>query len=187
MKNKKIIIISAVTIMIISAGLLYFYQYRSNEKAKKDEMNNEIELVESEIEDETNQNELKDGTLGILKIEKINMKGLVKEGSTSDILQNYIGHIENTPKYDGNICLAAHNRGNTYSYFAKLNQLSEGDEIKYQTIFGESYFSVNQIKEINENDWSMLEDSDENKLTLITCIKNKSSSRLCVQATRKDI
>ena len=187
MSKKKIsILISSIILIATIIAVCHFEnQQIIYEEAKKNEMENEIELAEQSIENNTDKEELQDGILGVLEIKKINMKGLVKEGSDSEVLKNYVGHIENTPKYDGNICLAAHNRGNLYSYFAKLNQLNIGDEIKYKTIFEENYFTIDRIEEIDESDWSMLQDTDEDKITLITCIKNKKEKRLCVQASKK--
>ena len=46
---------------------------------------------------------------------------------------------------------------------------------------------MNQKKDILETDWSMLQETKENKLTLITCIKNRVNQRLCVQAVESDI
>ena len=42
------------------------------------------------------------------------------------------------------------------------------------------------IKVINETDWSLLESTDDNRLTLITCVKGQSSKRLCVQAIESE-
>ena len=125
--------------------------------------------------------------IGSLKIEKINLNGTVKEGSTNEILRDYIGHIEETAKYDGNVGLAAHNRGNKYSYFARINELEPGDEIVYTTKYGERKYIVDTKKEILETDWSNLEGTSDNRLTLITCIKNKVNQRLCVQAVQENI
>ena len=125
---------------------------------------------------------LNDDVLGILTIEKIGLKAIVKEGSTKDILVDYIGHISETSKYDGNIGLAAHNRLNNYSYFARINELGQGDIITYKTKFGTKDYKVNNLKVIYETDWKPLEEDGTNKLTLITCIADKRNQRLCVQA-----
>ena len=55
-------------------------------------------------------------------MKKYGLKAEVKEGSSNEILNEYIGHIENTSTYDGNVGLAGHNRGNKNSYFARLNE-----------------------------------------------------------------
>lgn len=76
-----------------------------------------------------------------------------------------------------------HNRGNEYSYFARLNELDKGDIITYKTKFYTRQYKVDNIQVIYETDWSLLESTEENKLTMITCISNKRNQRLCVQAT----
>ena len=116
-------------------------------------------------------------------MKKYGLKAEVKEGSSNEILNEYIGHIENTSTYDGNVGLAGHNRGNKNSYFARLNELENGDIITYQTNFFTRKYKVDNIQTILETDWNLLKETDQNKLTLITCIANKKLQRLCVQAT----
>ena len=102
---------------------------------------------------------------------------------SNEVLKDYIGHIENTSTYDGNVGLASHNRGNKNSYFARINELEKGDIITYKTNFFTRKYKVDNIQTILEKDWSLLKETDQNKLTLITCIANKKVQRLCVQAT----
>ena len=73
------------------------------------------------------------------------------------------------------------------SYFARINELEPGDEIIYTTKYGERKYIVDTKKEILETDWSNLEGTSDNRLTLITCIKNKVNQRLCVQAVQENI
>ena len=40
---------------------------------------------------------------------------------------DYVGHFENTEEWDGNVGLAAHNRGYPINYFANLKELKIGD------------------------------------------------------------
>lgn len=80
--------------------------------------------------------------------------------------------------------MLGHNKGNKYSYFARINELEEGDIITYKTKFYERQYKVDNIKVIFEDDWSMLQNTEENKITMITCIANKKNQRLCVQATQ---
>ena len=46
---------------------------------------------------------------------------------------------------------------------------------------GERRYKVTDILEIESTDWSKIEDTKENKITLITCVVNKPELRLCVQ------
>lgn len=139
-----------------------------NDKAK------DVEEVKIEIDGKS--------ILGILKIEKINFEGLVYEGTDSQILNKGVGHFEQTPILEGNPCFAAHNY---YKYWAKLHNLKNGDSISYISYLGIKNYEVNKIVEISEKDWSLLKNTDENIITLITCIKNQPEKRLCVQAKEK--
>lgn len=93
----------------------------------------------------------------------------------------FVGHFENTSTWNGNIGLAAHNRGYPINYFAKLKELKEGDKIIYKTKFGTKTYSVKTIKTIKDIDWSYLQKTKDNRITLITCIENKPNLRLCIQ------
>lgn len=184
--NKKIFVLFIVLILIVAIGFLFSYDKKviEQEKQNTSEQLDNTEDVEQEV---TEDDGFEEDLIGSLKIEKINLNGTVKEGSTNEILRDYIGHIEETAKYDGNVGLAAHNRGNKYSYFARLNELEPGDEIVYTTKYGERKYVVDTKKEILETDWSKLEGTTDNRLTLITCIKNKVNQRLCVQAVQENI
>lgn len=184
--NKKIFVLFIVLILIVAIGFLFSYDKKviEQEKQNTSEQLDNTEEVEQEV---TEDDGFEEDLIGSLKIEKINLNGTVKEGSTNEILRDYIGHIEETAKYDGNVGLAAHNRGNKYSYFARINELEPGDEIVYTTKYGERKYIVDTKKEILETDWSNLEGTSDNRLTLITCIKNKVNQRLCVQAVQENI
>lgn len=184
--NKKIFVLFIVLILIVAIGFLFSYDKKviEQEKQNTSEQLDNTEDVEQEV---TEDDRFEEDLIGYLKIEKINLNGTVKEGSTNEILRDYIGHIEETAKYDGNVGLAAHNRGNKYSYFARINELEPGDEIVYTTKYGERKYIVDTKKEILETDWSKLEGTTDNRLTLITCIKNKVNQRLCVQAVQENI
>lgn len=95
-------------------------------------------------------------------------------------------HFEATPKTEGNVCLAAHNRGYKVNYFENLKNLKGGEEIIYtKGKFAKTYIVERNIK-ISETDWSYLENSNKNKITLITCIENEPAYRRCVQAIEKE-
>ena len=177
---KKIFVLFVVLILLISIGGLVAYNQK---KLNQNDVNGTTREENSTKEERVESEEV----LGKLIINKINMQGEIKEGSSPQVLQEYIGHIEDTAVYDGNVGLVAHNRGTSPSYFARINELEIGDEIIYQNKYGERRYKVNQKKDILETDWSMLQETKENKLTLITCIKNRVNQRLCVQAVESDI
>lgn len=91
------------------------------------------------------------------------------------------GHFGNTELLEGNVGLAAHNRGFPINYFAKIKELEIGDEIIYKTKYGTKNYKVNLSTIIEDNDWSYLQESNENRITLITCVENEPSKRRCIQ------
>lgn len=187
-----VLLIASILAGALVAMFIYDKKIISQERVNAEMNESEEEMTEGKISEETkeiekNEENQDEKMIGRLIINKINLEGEVKEGSSNEVLRDYIGHIEETSKFDGNVGLAAHNRGNKYSYFSRINELEKGDEIVYQTKYGERKYIVTDKKEILETDWSMLRNTKENKLTLITCIRNKVNQRLCVQAMQQKI
>ena len=179
---KKVKIICVIIIVLLVAGITIFLINNSNKELVNVNDIKTDEKFENVTYDNV-ENVWDDSVLGILTIEKIGLNATVKEGTLNQTLLEYIGHIEETATYDGNVGLAGHNRGCENSYFARINELEKGDIIKYKTKFYDRTYIVDNIQVIYETDWSLLQGTDENKLTLITCIAGKKEQRLCVQAT----
>ena len=117
----------------------------------------------------------------ILEIPKIGLKAKINYGTTKKVMNKYIGHFDNTKLWSGNIGLAAHNRGYPVNYFKRLKELQIGDEINYTTVFGTKTYKVEVVTVIEDTDWSYLEDTQDNRITLITCVENKPNYRRCIQ------
>lgn len=121
-----------------------------------------------------------------IEIPKISLIANIAEGTEKDTLNKYVGHFENTEKENGNVGLAAHNRGYEVNYFQDLKLLEEGDEIKYIHNGFEKIYEVEKCRIIKDTDWEYLEDTEENMLTLITCVENEPEYRRCIQAVEKE-
>lgn len=117
--------------------------------------------------------------LGVINIPKINYEGLVYEGTNLETLDKGIGHFENSSYFEGNVCLAGHNYTGVWK---NLYTLQNGDKITYTSFLGTKEYEVNKIVQVNATDWTLLEDTDDNILTLVTCVKNELNLRLIVQA-----
>jgi len=115
-------------------------------------------------------------------IPKINLNAPILEGTSQENLRRGVTHFENTPSLDGNVCLAAHNRGYKYNFFQELKRLDISDTITYQKGQSIRTYSVVWKGKIKETDLSYLKDTKDNMLTLITCVENMPEYRLCVQA-----
>lgn len=191
--HKKVIIISITVVLIIIATISTFFivKYFMNknkinyvyEEYSNDNTQNRVDTENNNIESDSTDNLMLhidgENVLGVIKIDKINFEGLIYEGTSMQTLSKGVGHFENTPYIDGNVCLAAHNSN---LYWAKLHTLSTGDKIHYTCFLGTKEYEVSNISKISETDWSSLENTDTNTLTLITCVKGQKNLRLCVQA-----
>ena len=116
--------------------------------------------------------------IATLEIPSIKFKDIVISGTTEDSLAQGIGLFEHSNILEGNVCLAGHNSSR---FFANLKNVKQGDIIKYSSCLGNKEYKINKIKKIEETDWSMLDDTTDNRITIITCIKGQSNLRLCVQ------
>lgn len=126
-----------------------------------------------------------DGSIGTLRIPGIDLKVTAYDGDTYEAMKKGVGHIASTSAWDGNIGLVGHNRGSN-DYFRKLKNLELGDEITYKTKLGTREYEVTFIGRISETDWSRLQYTDDNRITLITCVEDVPDKRLCVQAVEVD-
>ena len=120
-----------------------------------------------------------------IEIPTISLKAPIQDTVNMEVLNNYVGHFEETSKTIGNIGLAGHNRGYKNNYFENINKLKIGDEIKYKYNEFEGSYYIEKIETIKSTNWSYLDNSHNNRITLITCIENKPDLRLCIQAIQK--
>ncbi len=125
-----------------------------------------------------------DGSNGTLKIPAISLNVTAYDGDTFAAMKKGVGHIASTSCWNGNVSLVGHNRG-TSNYFGKLKKLKPGDEMSYTTKLGTRTYVVDSVSKISDTDWSKLQYTSDNRLTLITCVEDVGSQRLCVQAVEK--
>lgn len=127
--------------------------------------------------------ELKDGSIGVLTIDSIGVSAPVYETDDEmEAMRKGIAHYKTTSAWSGNIGLCAHNGTASYCWFHDLHKVEKGDVVTYQTALGTRTYEVTEIKEIDETDWSMLGRTEDNRITMTTCIDGKPSKRLVVQA-----
>lgn len=123
----------------------------------------------------------KDSSLGRLEIPALDLSVRIYQGTDSKTLAKGVGHFEETSIWEGNVCLAAHNRG-TNSYFGQIHTLNIGDKITLTTKLGTRTYKVTDVFKVSETDRSGLADASENLLTLYTCVRNQRDQRWCVTA-----
>ena len=119
----------------------------------------------------------------MIEIPSIDLEAEIAEGTDSNTMNKYVGHFTETSKDKGNVGLAAHNRGYPVNYFARVKELKEGDKIYYKYNETKITYQVDKIKVTKDTNWSYLEPTEKNKITLITCVENEPEYRRCIQGT----
>ena len=125
--------------------------------------------------------ERKDGSIGTLKIPSLNINMKVWEGETRASMAKGLGHYSSTSGWDGNIGICGHNRGAKYN-IGSIRNLEIGDTITYSTVYGTRTYAVILVKTISDSDWSYLQATVDNRITITTCLADRPSKRVCVQA-----
>jgi LPXTG-site transpeptidase (sortase) family protein len=131
---------------------------------------------------------MQNGSSGKLTIPRIGVyAGVFENEDVMEAMSKGVAHFPSTSNWNGNVGLSAHNwtQSGIGAYFKSLKYLAKGDEIIYETALGKKTYIVSEIREINVNDWSLLGRTDDNRLTLITCVNGKPDKRLCLQAAEK--
>lgn len=188
LKNKKHILYITVILIsvIIFISMVYILLNLFNIQKKRIssnlvQKNNIINPINTTLISDEIGIQYKKGNNWRIIIQKINVNAPILEGTTKEILRRGVGHFETTSKWNGNICLAAHNQGYKYNYFQEIKNLEIGDIITYITEKGTKKYEVIKNETIKETDLSCIKDTNENIITLITCEKNKREYRRCVQ------
>lgn len=117
-----------------------------------------------------------------IKIPAINVDAEICEGVTNNVIAKHVGNFCESSKWNGNVALAAHNRGYNCNFFQNIKKLSKGDIVIYSTQNGIRRYKVEINKIIDETDWSYVHNTEDNRITLITCEENKKEYRRCIQA-----
>lgn len=181
MSKKKKIVISVCTlllIIVITVVSILLVNYFNN----NDEDESIIDTNTMSITNTADDNqELEQGVIAYLSIPSVGLENApVKEGTDMETLNNYLGHFTDSAYLEGNVAIAGHNRGYDKNYFENLDKIKQDDEITYQTKYQTKRYKVSEIKIIKDKDVYVIENAQENKITLITCVKNKGNLRLCI-------
>lgn len=179
-KKKKIIVSISILliIVVITITSVLLVNYFSNKDKDESIIDTNTMSITNTADD--NQEE-EQGVIAYLTIPSISLTNApVKEGTEMETLNNYLGHFTDSAYLEGNVAIAGHNRGYEKNYFENLDKVKQGDEITYQTKYQTKIYKVSEIKTIKDKDVYVIENTPENKITLITCVKNKGNLRLCV-------
>ena len=186
-KENKFLIAIIIVGIITLAGVIFFavkYPYiKANKNAESIEIGDNTDLEDTPLENIEQDIIHYDDEIGTLTIPDILLDNApIRESVELSTLSQTIGHFPSTSIYEGNVGLASHNSGNQGDFFRNLKNIKVGSEIFYQTNYGTKRYVVTVKEIISEEDWSYLKETEDNRITLITCVKGQKDKRLCVQA-----
>lgn len=69
-----------------------------------------------------------------------------------------------------------------YAMATNAKDLQLGDTITYTTKLGTRTYQVATVETIGNDDWSYLQATMDNRLTITTCLADHPENRVCVQA-----
>ena len=124
-------------------------------------------------------------SIGILTIPNLGIAARVYEGEDDmAMMEKGVARFRHTSAWEGNIGLSAHNinLNGTPGYFLNIHTLEVGDIIRYETYLGLREYAVERVFSVDQYDWSALSRTQENRITLVTCITGYPELRLVVTA-----
>lgn len=133
-----------------------------------------------------------DGMMGYISIDKLNLHLPIYHGTSSSILNSFVGHLEGSSLPVGGIgthsILAAHRGLPSSKLFTNLNELVIGDVFIITVFDRKLYYQVDNIVVVEQNDVSNLEIvKDKDYVTLVTCTPyGINTHRLLVRGSRVD-
>ena len=148
------------------------------------------EQTESEpvAEEDTDKAEAGD-ILYILRIPSIDSENPVREGVSQGVLADALGHETGTALVGepGNCVIAGHRNYSFGQFFNRLDEVKIGDYIYVDTAKETFSFAVTDIKVVEPDDLSVLEQTDTQTLTLYTCTPiYLATHRLVIVAERTE-
>ncbi len=126
--------------------------------------------------------------IGLIEIEKLDIRYAVLEGADSYELSCGIGHIPDTAGIGqtGNCVLAGHNGSRHGAYFTNLKTLENGDIVTLTDKEGQQFFyEVESMEVVGPYDHSVKDQGEDTILTLLTC-ENSGTMRLAVRCSLKN-
>lgn len=186
--NKFINLISLILSIIIFLIIYLCFLNNNNPIEKVSNLISEININKENDEENKENKDQEKLELGnwYIEIPSIKLSAPIADGTDSTTLNTRVGHFLDTAIENGNVGLAAHNRGYEYNFFQNLKKLKKEDKIIYTHDNFKRTYIVDKIEIIENTNWEYLKNSEENKITLITCVENEPKYRRCVQAVEDE-
>lgn len=173
-----------VVFIAMSIGLTSYSNIKYNKLMESfNSSSSDLSDLEHLKEDINQEYKITEDMIGIIEIPSIDLKYPILEGIGKDVLNNAVGHFESSslPGKGSNMTLIGHNNFILAEPFKNLHKVIEGDIVKIITTEEKYTYEVSKIYKVDPYDKSVVKESVDTKLTLITCT-DKDSERLVVEA-----
>jgi len=141
----------------LDAHLFQFYENQVLDRA----------LTSKTREQPKDRGDIDPGLIGRLKLPRLGVDAIVRNGADSRTLRRAVGRIPGTalPGEPGNIGLAAHRD----TFFRALKGVRKDDRILLETPAGTYEYRVESTTIVSPNNISVLDPTDNPSVTLVTC------------------
>jgi len=120
--------------------------------------------------------------LGALTVERLGRTVNVYGGATMEAMDFGAGHFSFTGLNYGNVGLIGHNRGARNGFFSFVRLLQDGDILRLDMGGVVRTYEVFLRTIVYDNDFSLLQQFGDNRLTLVTCVEYVRHQRRIVVA-----
>lgn len=167
--------IIGLLLIIVGITIIGSVVYKKIETAKKQKAI--IEIFENGISEGTtgesvNLEDMNGYTpIAIMEIPSIKLSQALVEGISDEVLQYFLGHFPDSakPGEKGNFSVAGHRVSDYTDAFINLYKVKEGDEVIVKTSDKKYTYVVEENFIVEPDDISVLEDTNEATMTLVTC------------------
>lgn len=141
----------------LDAHLFQFYENQVLDRA----------LTSKTREQPKDRGDIDPGLIGRLKLPRLGVDAIVRDGADSRTLRRAVGRIPGTalPGEPGNIGLAAHRD----TFFRALKGVRKDDRILLETPAGTYEYRVESTTIVSPSNISVLDPTDNPSVTLVTC------------------
>jgi sortase A len=159
---------------ILFASILVNIRQQVSQKQLIEQFNEMVQkTASSETEEEySTLNPADEGELIYnLRIPSIDSENPVCEGTSREVLRDSLGHQAGTAYVgeNGNCVIAGHRNYTFGKFFNRLDEVRVGDIIYVDTKNDTREYKVKEIKVVEPTDTSVLDDTENEQLTLYTC------------------
>jgi sortase A len=181
---------SMITLGILILLFVAYQLWGTNlaESRSQDSLQKQFKIIPGDVDPSKALPPSPDGeAIAVIKLPKINVEKIVVEGVGVPDLKKGPGHYPGTPLpgQPGNAAIAGHRT--TYGApFNQLDKMAVGDPVIISTKQGTFQYDVTELKVIKPSQVEVLDNTQDNRLTLTTCNPRYSATqRLVLTAALK--